>query len=359
MATIKEQTEKTERLKTSLNNKVDSIGNIINTKVKEKPTTLTQVEDVLNRKMVGVGDIFTEVQIQNIGREVCNPDKISGFSTNLNDMTSDDEFIYSVGDLYTVNKIRKSDMTIVGKCTNAPRYVVALTSDAEFIYASANNIGFVYKIRKSDMVLIGEVNLGASPNGIYALHSDGEFVYAGKYSGVVSKIRVSDMTQITGRETGIEYGVYAITSDNEFVYVGGYGGRVVKLRKSDMTIVDYWHDKNSSMNSITIDNEFVYVGGTYPEIYKLRKSDMTLISFISPHTNSVTALNSDDDFIYSGGGEKAVAIIRKSNMQVLTTISSFPDVVQCIAFDKDLIYSCCTNTIYKHYKFEKYKIISI
>lgn len=56
MATIKEQTEKTERLKTSLDNKVDSIGNIINTKVKEKPTTLTQVEDVLSRKMLGIGD---------------------------------------------------------------------------------------------------------------------------------------------------------------------------------------------------------------------------------------------------------------------------------------------------------------
>lgn len=56
MATIKEQTEKTERLKTALDNKVDSIGNIINTKIKEKPTTLTQVEDSLNRKMLGIGD---------------------------------------------------------------------------------------------------------------------------------------------------------------------------------------------------------------------------------------------------------------------------------------------------------------
>ena len=58
MATIKEQTEKTERLKTSLDNKVDSIGSIINTKIKEKPTTLTQVEDVLNRKMLGIGDML-------------------------------------------------------------------------------------------------------------------------------------------------------------------------------------------------------------------------------------------------------------------------------------------------------------
>lgn len=66
MATIKEQTEKTEQLKTSLDNKVDSIGNIINTKVKEKPTTLTQVEDVLNRKMLGIGDVNNINCIKNV-----------------------------------------------------------------------------------------------------------------------------------------------------------------------------------------------------------------------------------------------------------------------------------------------------
>lgn len=61
--TIKEQTEKTEQLKTTLDNKVESIGDIINTKIREKPTTLTQVEDVLNRKMLGVGSLISLKQI--------------------------------------------------------------------------------------------------------------------------------------------------------------------------------------------------------------------------------------------------------------------------------------------------------
>lgn len=64
MATIKEQTEKTEQLKTTLDNKVDSIGNIINTKIKEKPTTLTQVEDVLSRKMLGIGSVISPSRLE-------------------------------------------------------------------------------------------------------------------------------------------------------------------------------------------------------------------------------------------------------------------------------------------------------
>ena len=111
MATIKEQTEKTEQLKTSLDNKVDSIGNIINTKIKEKPTTLTQVEDALKRKMLGIGDIVTDLQIEDLGIPTNNNKIFTGHKDNVNALTQDSEFIYSGDYIGVIKKIRKSDMT--------------------------------------------------------------------------------------------------------------------------------------------------------------------------------------------------------------------------------------------------------
>ena len=108
MATIKEQTEKTEQLKTTLDNKVNSIGNIINTKIKEKPTTLTQVEDALNRKMLGVGDIVTDLQIEDLGYPTDGNGVFTGHTGYVRALAVDNEFIYSGSDDVTVRKWAKT-----------------------------------------------------------------------------------------------------------------------------------------------------------------------------------------------------------------------------------------------------------
>ena len=110
MSNYKEEVDRTERLKTSLGNKVNSIGNIINTKIKEKPTTLTQVEDALKRKMLGVGDTLTDVQILDLGHPSDKNGIFTGHTDRVRALTVDNEFIYSGSEDETIRKWAKTKL---------------------------------------------------------------------------------------------------------------------------------------------------------------------------------------------------------------------------------------------------------
>ena len=227
MATIKEQTEKTERLKTSLDNKVNSIGNIINTKVKEKPTTLTQVDDVLNRKMLGIGDTLTDVQVLDLGYPSDKNGIFPGNTGRIYALAIDDTYIYSGSDDNAVRKIRKSDMVEVGIFTGNTSYVKALAVDNEFIYSSSYD-KIVREIRKSDMVEVGKFT--GHINYVNALAIDDTYIYSGSDDRIVRKIRKSDMTEIY-RFIGHNYPVNALAIDNEYIYSGGNDRTVRKWFK--------------------------------------------------------------------------------------------------------------------------------
>ena len=229
MSNYKEEVDRTERLKTTLGNKVESIGNIINTKIKEKPTTLTQAEDSLRRKMLGIGDIVTDLQIEEIGYPTDGNGVFKGHTNYVKVLAVDNEYIYSGGSDKTVRKIRKSDMVEVGKFTGHTSSVDALTVDNEYIYSGSGD-KTVRKIRKSDMVEVYKFT--GHTSSVYALTTDSEFIYSGSYEDkTVRKIRKSDMVEVD-KFTGHTGSVYALTLDSEYLYSGSTDNTVRKLAKS-------------------------------------------------------------------------------------------------------------------------------
>ena len=272
--TIKEQTEKTEQLKTTLDSKVDSIGNIINTKIKEKPTTLTQVEDALKRKMLGIGDVVAETQLEGLG--FLTQGSFTGHTNTVYALTSDNEYIYSGSGDGTVRKIRKSNMAEVSKFTG-------------------------------------------HTNTVYALTSDNEYIYSGGWDGTVRKIRKSNMAEV-GKFTGRVSYVRALTIDSEYIYSSGSDGTVSKIRKSDMVEVNKFTGHNGyHVYAITLDNEYIYSSGA-STVRKIRKSDMVEVNKFIGHTDYVRALTSDNEYIYSGSDDKTVRKWAKTKLYKILSI---------------------------------------
>ncbi len=242
MATIKEQTEKTERLKTSLDNKVDSIGNIINTKIKERPTTLTQVEDVLSRKMLGIGDMLSPDQYyldedfseywnllsncvmspREEGKQIC----ISG------------NYIYVVKDNTTINRITLSGVLEKTYYIYSQGYPYITVSD-NFLY-----IAYTYQgnsnITKMN-VDTGETEWSKKYGDIYVdeIKSNSAHLYAVSRSTSIICIDKSNGNILWDKTDGNNpISAFFVTNDNILCnYYNAYGGKTTMLTSNTGEIV--------------------------------------------------------------------------------------------------------------------------
>ena len=354
---LKEEIDNYEQFEQTYTVLLKSISATIHEKVKENPTTLTQVEDVLKRKMLGIGDTLTDVQILDLGYPSDKNGISDGNSGRIYALAVDDTYIYSGDDDRTVRKIRKSDMVGLGSSTKSTSSIAALVIDNEYIYSGGGIT--VRKIRKSDMVEVG--NFTGNTSSIAALVIDNEYIYSGGNDKTVRKIRKSDMVEVGSIFTGNTSNIYALASDNEFVYSSGNDKTVRKIRKSDMTEVgSIFTGDTSIVYALASDNEFIYSSGFDNTVRKIRKSDMIEIGKFTGHNNYVRALAVDDTYIYSGGDDRTVRKIRKSDMTEIYRFVGHNYPVNALAIDNEYIYSGGNDrTVRKWFKYMLYKIISI
>lgn len=188
MATIKEQTEKTERLKTTLDNKVDSIGNIINTKIKEKPTTLTQVEDILNRKMLGIGDMLpfgTWELDDNLNIHWTKLNAVLGYY-GYTGVCKNDTNIFARNVEKNIDKL-DLDGNVLKTFNIQDSYSRQLIADNNFVYAIENT-----NLTAIDVNTGGRIWTVDNVGGIDKLAQNSTHIFIGNFKGVITAYTKAD-----------------------------------------------------------------------------------------------------------------------------------------------------------------------
>lgn len=344
MATIKEQTEKTERLKTTLDNKVDSIGNIINTKVKEKPTTLTQVEDALKRKMLGVGSLLAESQIkllQETGRFIVN-NSVTGLAV-------DNNYIYASTNREVV-KLDKNAMQVVDRLpwTNSIQKLIA---DDNYIYLG-DSAGIVAKLDKNTVKEVGRYTGNAA---IGALAENGDYIYTA-YGNKTVKIGKYDMRNKSSAEE--RHKVTSLATDTTNVYVGA-GINIVKETADHLTPIKELFLEQTSQSMIE-KGGVLFVGTKEGIVVKIYTNTFSITSNFTAHSGTVNAIASDTDYVYSGSDDKTIKMTRQLDCVVKNHYFGHAGAVNAIASDADYVYSGGSDgVIIKWAKNNQYEILYI
>lgn len=311
MATIKEQTEKTERLKTSLDNKVDSIGNIINTKVKEKPTTLTQVEDVLSRKMLGIGDTIKYPNFK-----IDNEPKMLWDYNKYNFKKFDTKAAFDAdGSIYVIND-----------------HIAKLANNGDSIWSDTSRNNFFYSaicVPKEGNICITGRTTGVSGDDVGMIYTrDGAIVATFKTSGNVDSIDCDDSGNF-----------YIGTSQNVKP-----SSQVIKVDNAGNVI---WESQGFKWRifGVAVDsNGFVYACENNSGIYKIDPSGKKIKKvnagdLVSP---TLVTVNSKGNLLvvcYAREQGGYVLIELDSELNELKRSNIFPSIMKSLKTDKmDNIY---------------------
>lgn len=342
--TIKEQTEKTEQLKTTLDSKVDSIGNIINTKIKEKPTTLTQVEDVLNRKMLGIGSLLAESQIkliQESGRFTVN--------SSVTGLAVDNNYIYASTDR-EVTKLDKNTMQVVGRLSWT-NYIQKLIADDNYIYLG-DNAGIVAKLDKNTVKEVGRYTGNAVT---CALAQDGNCIYVAHNNETV-RIGKHDMQKKTSIKE--RFMVTSLAVDTANVYVG-VGTSIMKRAADYLNPIRELSIGRTPLSMVE-EGGVLFVGTNEGSVMQIYANTLTITSNLTSHIGAVKAIASDTNYVYSGSGDKTIKMTRRLDSVVENHYSGHAGEVNAIASDTDYVYSGGSDgVIIKWAKSNQYEILYI
>ena len=218
---------------------------------------------------------------------------------------NDGEGIVSLGEyLYTplyespavVDKIRKSDMIVVGNWTAPSGYDICLSivSDGEYIYTGIfDTTGHttVFKINPSGMTTVGNFTSVGNDYISYDLAFDGEYIYttAGGANwltdpGYVIKINRTSLTEVsrwTGNATNEEHYPLALLYDAPYLYVSTDTalGRVVQIDVSTMTTEDVWEGDTRQVYGMYADETYMYMA-IYENPAQVDKVDIATLTTV-------------------------------------------------------------------------------
>lgn len=317
MATIKEQTEKTEQLKTSLDNKVDSIGDIINTKIKEKPTTLTQVEDALKRKMLGIGDTikYPNFRIDNEPKMLWDYNKYN--SKKLSTKAAFD----ADGSIYVINNH-------IAKLANNGDLIWSDTSANDYFYSA------ICVPKVGNICITGRRTGVSGPDIGKAYTRDGAIVATFTTSGYVDSIDCDDSGNF-----------YIGTSENVKPL-----SRVTKVDNAGNIIWEL-RDFKWKIFGIAVDsNGFVYACEHSSGIYKIDPSGKKIkkVNAGDLATPTIVTVNSKGNLLvgcYASEQGGYVLIELDSELNELKRSDIFPERIQSLKTDKmDNVYISIGNT---------------
>jgi hypothetical protein len=200
-------------------------------------------------------------------RVIVGGDTLYGGGFAIEAITTNNGFIYVVGNLNTVAKYHESNLALVGNTVSFSNTLFTVAVNNGFIYAAGGTVvgTVVRKIHESNLVL--NIN---SPD------------YA---PGGASRIQ-------------------SVKVNNGFVYAGGYGpgftaGNISKYHESNLAFVENSASFGGYINSIAIGNGYVYAGGnTILFIKQYHESNLVFVGNTPSVGNNVIGVAQNNGFVY-------------------------------------------------------------
>lgn len=158
------------------------------------------------------------------------------YGSTIKDLAQDDTYVYAggLGITERIMRIQKSDLSgtlLWSSSTNNEIYFI--TSDSNYVYASASNI--VYQFYKSNGTtrLLGGKPIAGTAKGIV---SDGAYLYCGSSDGKVYKSPIANMTWVDSTASLQSSPIYLELSGS-YLYATMSNNNVTKILPTDMSIL--------------------------------------------------------------------------------------------------------------------------
>jgi len=310
---------------------------------------------LLSRNYVLLNVTVTDSDADNMNVTLYNLVENISYATNLTDagstiqdLFSDDDYIYSCGIDTNVQVYYKSNLSLRAELTSAGTFVNSVFADEDYIYAGGadTNVQIYYKNNLSF-----KQNLTDAGSYIYEVYVDDEYIYAG---GRDNRTQVYYRNNLSFKQNLTEStdAIRSIFADNDYVYIGGDDNRVQVYYRNNLSFKQNLTNTTQAINSIYADDDYIYAGirsfGSRVVVYY--KNNLSLRAELTNGSGFVNSIYADEDYIYAGGDDEKVQVWHISNLSLKTELIRDSTNVNSVFVDDDYIYAGAGTELRLYYK---------
>jgi hypothetical protein len=276
------------------------------------------------------------------------------FGGQINQLKSNNAFIYAVGDGAIIRKYHESNLTFNANSATFGNFStdnIAINNGFVYITAVSNffpnpNNGRIGKFHESNLVFSANgPEYGGFINSI--IINNGFFYMGGQTNARVHKVGESNLTRV-GTTNAYGDRIFNIASNNGSIFVGGIAfsfgnASVQKYHESNLVL-----QSNSSaifgagngIRAIVINNGYVYAAGDSRIVEKFHESNLVSVGNTANYGGIIYSLSVNNGFLYVGGASNnRVQAFYESNLAFINSSNSYGGNIISVITNNSFIYA--------------------
>jgi WD40 repeat protein len=269
----------------------------------------------------------------------------------INDITVDDDRIYSVGTDGALVVWEKANLSKIQRIPLSESGLLSIAIGANRIYIGGSyNEAYITVLSKDSLDVTNVLKEHAS--SILDMKLDDDLLVSGSADDEVILRNLPDMT-FQGSVVVGNHIVQSLEIDSKHIYVGGIGDFVGVYRRSDLGLVTKLLGHEADIFSLAVDGRFVYSGSgevwwggpgsprppSFESAIRVwEQSDWECIAVLEGHEDNVNAILVDDDLVYSVSDDGTLRTYHKSDWSQAATRDLMTKALTAMTSDDEFLF---------------------